>query len=132
MRGDGHGLVIAIVDDEAALREATESLLKSVGFAAECFASAEEFLHSGCGGRARCVVLDVRLPGMSGLDLQRHLAALDLRLPVIFLTGQEDANGEVEALALGAGACAFLRKPFGSRDLVGAIRVGLRAYTKVQ
>ena len=132
MRGDTQEPVIAVVDDEEALREATESLLKSVGFAAECFASAEDFLCSGCGARVQCVVLDICLPGMSGLDLQRHLAAIHSDVPVIFLTGQEDANGDMEASAMRAGACAFLHKPFGTHDLLGAIRSGLRAYTKVQ
>jgi FixJ family two-component response regulator len=132
MRGDTREPLVAIVDDEVALREATESLLRSVGFAAECFASAEEFLRSGCGLRAQCVVLDIRLPGMSGLDLQRTLAALEAGIPIVFMTGQDDANGAIEARALDAGACAFLHKPCGSHDLVGAIQSGLRAYTKGQ
>jgi FixJ family two-component response regulator len=122
--------LIAIVDDEASLREATESLLKSIGFAAETFASAEEFLRSGCGLRASCVVLDVRLPGISGLDLQRYLASLRHPIPIVFMSAH--ADGRIEAEALDAGASAFLRKPFVGDDLIGAIRKGLRTYTNDQ
>jgi FixJ family two-component response regulator len=122
MRREGlHGL-IAIVDDEAALREATESLFKSAGFDAECFESAEAFLRSGCWQRASCLVLDVRLPGMSGLDLQRHLAAIEFHIPIVFMTAQYDRGGELCAQALRAGASAFLCKPFGGDDLLRAVR----------
>jgi FixJ family two-component response regulator len=130
MRGDGAEALIAIVDDEASMREATESLVKSVGFVAETFASAEDFLRSGCSRRARCVVLDVRLPGMSGLDLQQYLRAMRSPISIVFMTAH--AEGGTEERARSAGATAFLRKPFDSGQLIAAIRNGLRTYTKDQ
>jgi FixJ family two-component response regulator len=115
--------LIAIVDDEPSLREATESLFKSCGFEAECFASAEDFLRSGCGQRASCIVLDVRLPGMSGLELQRHLSAIDFHIPIVFMSAQFDADGTLRARAMRNGAAAFLYKPLGSHDLLAAVRL---------
>lgn len=115
--------LVAIVDDEEALREATESLLRAAGYAAESFASAEEFLRSPCRRRAGCLILDVRLPGMSGLELQRVLACSGSPIPTILITAQEDSSGQLQAQALRAGALAFLRKPFGDEDVFAAIEV---------
>jgi FixJ family two-component response regulator len=122
LRADVLGNLIAIVDDEPALREAAESLFKSCGFKAESFASGEEFLRSGCGKRAACIVLDVRLPGMTGLEMQRRLLAEGLQVPIVFMTAQFDADGHLRAAAMGAGASAFLHKPLGAHDLLGAVR----------
>lgn len=113
---------IAVVDDEAALREATDGLLRSAGFRAEGFASAEDFLRSECRDRAGCLILDVRLPGMSGLELQQHLARTGCYIPIVFITAQEDSGGRMKAQALRAGAVAFLHKPFGDEDLLHAVR----------
>jgi FixJ family two-component response regulator len=122
MRREPFETLIAIVDDEPALREATESLFRSCGFEAESFASAEDFLRSGCGQRAACVVLDIRLPGMSGLELQRYLDAIDYHIPLVFMTAQFDADGRIRDSAMRAGAAAFLYKPLGSHDLLAAVR----------
>jgi FixJ family two-component response regulator len=113
--------MVAIVDDEPALREAAESLFKACGFEAKSFASAEEFLGSGCGKRTGCIVLDQRLPGMTGLELQQRLHADDLHIPIVFMTAQFDRDGRLRAEALGAGAAAFLQKPLGSHDLLAAV-----------
>lgn len=117
----GEQSLVAIVDDEAALREATESLLKSAGFRAESFASAEDFLRFKCRDGAGCLILDVQLPGMSGLELQRHLAAIGCHIPTVLMTAHEDRDGQMRAQALRAGAVAFLRKPFGGEDLLTAV-----------
>jgi FixJ family two-component response regulator len=122
MRRESFEPLIAIVDDEPALREATESLFRSCGFEAESFASAEEFLRSGCGRRASCIVLDIRLPGMSGLELQGRLEAMDYHIPLVFMTAQFDVDGRLRERALRAGAAAFLYKPLGSHDLLAAVR----------
>ena len=115
--------LVAIVDDEAALREATESLLRSAGYAAESFESAEAFLRSPCRHRAGCLILDVRLPGMTGLELQRHLACSGSPIPTVLITAQEDRSGQMQAQALRAGALAFLHKPFGDDEVFAAIEV---------
>ncbi len=115
--------VIAIVDDDESVREAVESLLKSVGFRTEAFASAEEFLHSGHHQETRCLILDLRMPGMSGLELQRRLVAAGSSISIIFITAHGDE--EARAQALGAGAVAFLRKPFSEEALLRALQAAL-------
>jgi FixJ family two-component response regulator len=122
MRGNCTPQLIAVVDDEAALRQAIRSLLRSAGFNAQCFASAAELLRADSVKRAACLILDVHLPGMSGLELQQLLVAQGARIPVIFITGQDDANGSLQARALQAGAVAFLRKPFLEEDLLHALQ----------
>src|SRR4051812_21096983 len=117
--------LIAVVDDEAAVREATESVLRSAGLRAETFASAMAFLESDCARRARCLVLDVRLPGMSGLDLQKALGERASRIPIVFITAQDDAGGLLHAQALRAGALDFLHKPFHDEHLLDAIHRAL-------
>ena len=126
VRTPGEQLVIAIVDDQAALREATENLLKSAGLKAVSFASAEDFLQAAPLAGAGCLILDVRLPGMSGLELQEHLAADGIRVPVVFITAQEDSDGRMRAQALRSGAPAFMRKPFSDEDLLNAVRSALK------
>ena len=114
--------LIAVVDDEAALRQAIRSVLRSAGFSAECFASPAELLRSDSVKRAACLILDVHLPGMSGLELQQLMVAQGWRIPIVFITGQDDANGSLQAQALQAGAVAFLRKPFHEEDLLQALK----------
>jgi FixJ family two-component response regulator len=132
LRGDSPQPLIAVIDDEAAVREATESLLRSAGLDVETYACAEDFLAAGCGARAACIVLDLHLTGMSGLELQRHLAAARSATSIVFMTAQDDRGAQAGSLALARGACAFLHKPFGARDLLGAVRRGISDYTKVQ
>ena len=122
---DERGLqaLIAIVDDEESIREALQSLLRSVGFRVEGFASAEDFLQSALLPGMSCVILDVRMPGMGGLELQRQLAADQRRIPIIFIT----AHGDEEACtrALQAGAVDFLAKPFSEEALLTAVHTAL-------
>jgi len=112
--------VVFIVDDDPGVRDALRRLLTSVGLAAEVFATAQAFLTARRPDAPACLVLDVRLPGLSGLDLQRELAAVDASLPIIFLTGYGDIPMSVRAMK--AGAVEFLTKPFREQDLLDAIR----------
>jgi FixJ family two-component response regulator len=112
--------VVFIVDDDPGVRDALRRLLTSVGLAAEVFATAQAFLTARRPDAPGCLVLDVRLPGLSGLDLQRELAAVDASLPIIFLTGYGDIPMSVRAMK--AGAVEFLTKPFREQDLLDAIR----------
>ena len=112
--------VVFIVDDDSGVRDALRRLLTSVGLAAEVFATAQAFLTARRPDAPGCLVLDVRLPGLSGLDLQRELAAVDASLPIIFLTGYGDIPMSVRAMK--AGAVEFLTKPFREQDLLDAIR----------
>ena len=115
--------MIFVVDDDASMREALQRLLRSVGLQVTPFASAREFLqHRGADGPG-CLVLDVRLPGLSGLDLQHELAAAQLDLPIIFITGYGDIPMTVQAMK--AGAVEFLTKPFRDQDLLDAIQQAL-------
>ena len=115
--------VVFVVDDDASIREALRSLIKSVGLRAEVFASAQDFLRGKRPDAPGCLVLDVRLPGVSGLDLQREMAEADLRLPIIFITGHGDIPMTVRAMK--AGAVEFLTKPFREQDLLDAIQLAL-------
>src|SRR5919108_2793788 len=115
--------MIFVVDDDAAMREALQRLLRSVGLRVATFASAREFLQHRDADVPGCVVLDVRLPGLSGLDLQRELAAAQLDLPIIFITGYGDIPMTVRAMK--AGAVEFLTKPFRDQDLLDAIQQAL-------
>src|SRR5256886_16117174 len=114
---------ISIVDDDESVREALKSLLKSVGFEAEAFASAEEFLNSGHLCRTACLILDVRMPGMSGVELQDRLTASRDGVPIIFISAHADE--EARARALASGAIAFLVKPFSDEALLDAIEVAV-------
>ncbi|MGD9765855.1 MAG: response regulator transcription factor [Candidatus Binatia bacterium] len=115
--------IVFVVDDDPAVRQAVESLLRSAGITAQSFASAREFLDSAPTDAPACVVLDVNLPGTSGLDLQRELTGRDPALPVIFITGYGDIPTSVRAMK--AGAVEFLAKPFREEDLLNAIRQAL-------
>jgi FixJ family two-component response regulator len=115
--------VVFVVDDDSSVREAITSLIKSVGLRVETFETAQQFLGSKRPEAPGCVVLDVRLPGLSGLDLQRQLAANDIKLPIIFITGYGDIPMSVTAMK--AGALEFLTKPFRYQDLLDAIQKAL-------
>jgi FixJ family two-component response regulator len=117
--------LISVVDDDASVREALKGLLKSAGFRTEAFASAEEFLHSGQLATTSCLILDVGMPGMGGLELQRRIVAVNHQVPVIFITAQGDE--ELRARALEAGAADYLYKPFSEQALLGAIHRCLSA-----
>jgi FixJ family two-component response regulator len=115
----GDAPVVYVVDDDAAARAAIQSLLHSVGLRAETFGSAQEFLACRREDAPACLVLDVRLPGVSGLDFQRDLAARKVAIPIIFITGHGDIPMSVEAMK--AGAIEFLTKPFRGQVLLDAI-----------
>ena len=116
--------LIAIVEDDDSFRESVQELLQSAGRRAVTFASAEQFLGSGAAATAGCVILDLRLPGMGGLELQRQLRAAGLRIPTIAITAHADDVSRVRALA--AGAAAFLPKPFQPEVLLEAIDTAMR------
>lgn len=111
---------VFIVDDDASVREALKNLLRSVGLAVETFGSAKEFLSSERPKAFGCLVLDVRLPGLSGLDLQRQLADANLPIPIVFITAHGDVQMSVRAMK--AGAVEFLTKPFRDQDLLDAVQ----------
>ena len=117
--------LIAVVDDDASMRGALRRLLRSVGFRAAEFASAEEFLQAGQLQDTACVIVDVRMPRMSGPELQRHLATIQCPVPLIFITAHGD--DEARARALRAGAVDFLYKPFREEVLLRAIQSALQA-----
>jgi FixJ family two-component response regulator len=110
------GPLVAIVDDDASVRQSTRRLIRSFGYRAEAFGSGEEFLTSAAAAQTSCLVLDVRMPGMDGLEVQRRLAERDARIPIVFLTGR--ATDDEERRARSAGAVAFLRKPVSRATLV--------------
>ncbi len=117
-------IVVSIVDDDISVRRSTRRLLRSSGFRAEAFASAEEFLDSKSAAETVCLILDLRMPGMNGLELQRWLSQNGHRVPIIFLSAQ--ASEKDERSALSAGAVRFLRKPISKDALLDAIRVALK------
>ena len=115
---------VFVIDDDARIRAATERLLKSVGLHAESYATPKEFLTRKLPDGPTCLVLDVRLPGMSGLDVQRNLTEAGVQIPVIFITGHGDIPMTVKAMK--SGAVEFLTKPFRDQDLVDAIQQALQ------
>jgi FixJ family two-component response regulator len=121
-KADGKSTVF-VVDDDASIRDALKSLFGSVGLQAQAFASAPEFLQAKLPDAPSCLVLDVRLPGLSGLDFQAELAKANIQLPIIFITGHGDIPMTVRAMK--AGAVEFLTKPFRDQDLLDAVQVGL-------
>jgi FixJ family two-component response regulator len=114
---------VFVIDDDAALREALASLFRSVGLQAKTFASAGEFLQAKLPEAPTCLVLDVRLPGLSGLDFQAELAKADIDIPIVFMTGHGDIPMTVRAMK--AGAVEFLPKPFRDQDMLDAVQQGL-------
>ncbi|MDW3685091.1 response regulator [Cupriavidus sp. CV2] len=117
--------LIAVVDDDESVRESLPDLLRELGFAARAFASAEEFLASGCIGQARCLILDVAMPGMSGRDLQHELQQHWQAVPIVFITAHADDVLRPSVLENGAVEC--LRKPFSDIALLRAIQAALGA-----
>jgi FixJ family two-component response regulator len=112
------------VDDDQSVREALENLISSVGFEVKLFASAEDFLDSETSLQTDCAILDVRLPGISGLELQQRLATYEQSIPVIIITAQGD--GQIEDKVVAGGAIAFLRKPFKEDVLLAALESALK------
>jgi len=112
--------VIAIVDDDLSVREGLQSLIRSAGWKAETFASAQEFLGRAGAEAPSCLVLDLQLPGLSGLDLQKRMAEVGLEIPIVFLTGHGNIPASVQAMK--AGAVEFLTKPFDEQELLHAIQ----------
>ncbi len=115
--------VVLVVDDDASLRGAIGSLLRATGLCVETFGSVAEFLEANLPAAAGCLILDVRLPGQSGLDLQAELANEDVRIPIIFISGYGDVPMTVRAMK--AGAIDFLTKPFRDQDLLDAVSIAL-------
>jgi len=116
--------VVFVVDDDASVRDALGSLIRSEGLRVEPFASAREFLARSRVDLPSCLVLDVRLPGLSGLDLQKRMAEANIEIPIIFITGHGDVPTSVRAMK--AGAVEFLTKPFRDRDLLDAIQQAIK------
>jgi FixJ family two-component response regulator len=112
--------IIAIVDDDLSAREGLSSLIRSAGLRVETFASADEFLARPAGETPSCLVLDLQMPGLSGLDLQKRLAEVGLEIPIVFLTGHGSIPASVQAIK--GGAVEFLTKPFDEQDLLRAIQ----------
>jgi FixJ family two-component response regulator len=117
--------LVCVVDDDYLLRDSTLRLLRSFGFRAQTFASAEEFWNSGYLQEAACLILDMRMPGMGGLELQRKLVASHYELPVIFITAYEEEG--TRAQALGDGVGVLLIKPFGAQALVNVVNEALNS-----
>src|ERR1700732_3894833 len=114
---------VFVIDDDALVRTAIQGMLKSVGLRSETFGTPQEFLRSNRPEGPSCLVLDVRLPGVNGLDFQRELSDADVRIPIIFITGHGDIPMTVRAMK--SGAVEFLTKPFRDQDLLDAIRQAL-------
>jgi FixJ family two-component response regulator len=121
----GKATMVAIVDDDDLMRTALQGLLKSAGLRAQAFASAEEFLRSGHQRDTACLITDIRMPGMSGLELQAHLNADHCRIPTIFITAHGDAKMRMQAMR--AGAVEFLAKPFDDEALLESVRAALES-----
>ena len=117
--------VVAIVDDDDLMRSALQGLLKSVGLPAQTFASSEEFLKSGRQHQTACLIADIRMPGMSGLELQAKLNADRCRIPTIFITAHGDEKMRMQALR--AGAVEFMAKPFDDEALLESVRAALKS-----
>src|SRR5213083_1012376 len=115
---------VFVIDDDDLVRSAIQGMLKSVGLRSETFGTPQEFLRSKRSDGPSCLVLDVRLPGVNGLDFQRELAEAGIRIPVIFITGHGDIPMSVKAMK--SGAVEFLTKPFRDQDLLDAITLAIR------
>jgi FixJ family two-component response regulator len=125
MANQGNMKLVAIVDDDDLMRGALQGMLKSVGLPSQAFASAEEFLTSGQLRQTACLIADIRMPGMSGLELQAKLNAEHCRIPTIFITAHGDTKMRMQALR--AGAVEFLAKPFDDEALLGSVRAALES-----
>jgi FixJ family two-component response regulator len=117
--------LVAIVDDDRSVQNAVKDLLESAGLSAQCFGSAEEFLESGQRDQTASLIADIRMPGMSGLELQTKLKAEGSRIPIIFISAHSDDKIKLQAMT--AGAVEFLSKPFDDEVLLEKVRAALRA-----
>ena len=125
MATQGNTKLVAIVDDDDLMRSALQGLLKAVGLPAQAFASAEDFLKSGQQHETACLIADIRMPGMSGLELQAKLNAEHCRIPTIFITAHGDSKMRMQALR--AGAVEFMAKPFDDEVLLENVRAALES-----
>ena len=125
MTSEERSPLVVIVDDDESMRSALDGLMKQAGFQALAFASAEEFLNSGEQERTACLIADIRMPGMSGLDLQSKLNRDRIRIPIIFITALGDEKMRMQALR--AGAVEFLSKPFDDDALLDTVRAALNS-----
>ena len=125
MASQGKAKMVAIVDDDDLMRTALQGLLKSAGLLAQAFASADEFLRSGHQHDTACLITDIRMPGMSGLELQAQLNADHCRIPTIFITAHGDAKMRMQAMR--AGAVEFLAKPFDDEALLESVRAAMES-----
>ena len=116
--------IVFVVDDDASMRHSTECLIQSIGLRAQAFASAQQFLKHKLPDVPACLVLDMRMPGLSGLDLQKELTRAGVEIPIIFITGHGDIPMTVQAMK--AGAVEFLTKPYRDQDLIDALREALK------
>jgi FixJ family two-component response regulator len=116
--------IVGIIDDDESVREATKGLIRSLGYNAAAFASAEEYLRSDCVSNSACLITDLNMPGMSGADLQDHLIAEGRHVPIIFITAYSDER--VRVRVLDAGAFGFLRKPFDDEHLIECVNKALK------
>ncbi len=117
--------LIAIVDDDESVQSALQDLIEADGLRARCFGSAEEFLESGLQRKAACLITDIRMPGMSGLELQAKLKADGCRIPMIFITAHGDARVRIQAMR--EGAVEFLMKPFDDQVLLSRVRAAVHS-----
>jgi FixJ family two-component response regulator len=125
MAFQGKAKMVAIVDDDDLMRSALQGLLKAAGLLAQAFASAEDFLKSGQPHDTGCLITDIRMPGMSGLELQAQLNADQCRIPTIFITAHGDARMRMQAMR--AGAVEFLAKPFDDEALLESVRAAMES-----
>jgi FixJ family two-component response regulator len=128
MSRDHRSRLIAIVDDDKSVQSALQDLIESEGLSTLCFSSAEEFLNSGAWAEAGCLIADVRMPGMSGIELQAKLQAARCRLPIIFITAHGDAKMQIQAKH--DGAVAFLMKPFDNEVLYETVYAAVADHAK--
>jgi FixJ family two-component response regulator len=122
--------IVFVVDDDESVRESLESLIRSAGLRVSAFASAQEFLATPRADVTSCLVLDLRLPGQSGLELQKRMTELNIQIPIVFITGHGDIPTSVRAIK--AGALEFLTKPFRDRDLLDAIHQAIARHETVR
>ena len=122
--------MVFVVDDDVGIRESLKSLIRSVGLRVETFASAQDFLRSTRPDLPACLVLDVRLPGLSGLDLQKRMAEVELEIPIVFISGHGDIPMSVRAMK--AGAIEFLTKPFRDQELLDAVQQAIERDRKAR
>src|SRR5216684_794279 len=130
MDTQGKTKLVAIVDDDDSMRSALQGLLQSAGLLAQSFASAEDFLKSGQQHQTACLIADIRMPGMSGLELQAQLNADHCRIPTIFITAHGDAKMRMQALR--AGAVEFMAKPFDDEVLLESVRAALESWVPIR